>query len=82
MTRKFFINKVTISVLTEDEPLRDNIDIADLAYAIDDGPAVGGPMVIESTPVTAKAAADKLYEFHSDPSFFRLDDDGNDLETT
>jgi hypothetical protein len=41
--RKFFVNTVTLVVLTEDEPLGPETDLQNVCYMIDDGPAVGQP---------------------------------------
>ena len=78
MAKKFFLNKFTIVVLSEDAPLEFD-DLADIDYEIDQGDCVGGELEVEVTQLTSKEAADKLYELGSEPGFFQLDDNGKDL---
>jgi len=77
--RKFFLNKFTICVLSEDVPLEVD-DLSDVDYEIDQGDCVGGTLEVEAAPLTAKETVDKLYEFGSEPGFFRLDEDGEDVD--
>jgi hypothetical protein len=78
--RKFFHNIVTIHVLSEDEPLSGDMSLSDIDYAITDGDSVGGGVEIRSEEMTGKEAATRLSAYGSEPGFFQLDEDGNDLE--
>jgi hypothetical protein len=76
--RKFYRTVVSIEILSE-EPLGKDLDLEDLAYAIDQGPCVGHALRLKSKKISAKQAAKALYEFASEPSFFELSDEGADL---
>ncbi len=78
--RKFFHNIMTIHILSEDEPLSEEMSLADLHYAISEGDCVGDSISIRSNKITGKEAAARLNAYGSEPGFFRLDDKGNDLE--
>jgi len=80
MARKFYKTIIQVEVLSEDNPIGDYVDLADLAYEITDGECSGNVEVKEKIELTGKQAADALENQGSDPSFFRLDDDGNDVE--
>ena len=77
-TPKFYRTRLTIDILSEDTPFNGSLE--DAAYAISEGDCVGGPTTLEPTELTGKQAADALYEFASEPAFFRLDDDGEDTD--
>lgn len=77
--RKFYKTLITIEVLSED-PIPDDMNIAQIAFEASDGDySMSDGMRIE-TVLTGKAAADALQEQGSDPGFFKLTDDGNDVE--
>lgn len=76
--RKFYKTIITIEVLSEDEPWRGGLEA--LHYAITEGDcsaAFGDDYVVE---LTAEEVARELIAQGSDPEFFMLDDDGNDIE--
>jgi hypothetical protein len=79
MSRKFYKNVVTITVITEDAPL-DQMSLAAVEYEISEGDCVGGPLDIKSTAMGGKRTANMLYDFGSEPDFFHLDDNGKDVE--
>lgn len=78
MPRQFIKTTFSITVLS-DEPLPDDIDLEGVAHAIGDGPYIGGEFRRETQELTAKEAATALVELGSEPDFFQLDEDGNDL---
>lgn len=77
MTRKYFLTTYTIKVLSEDRHVED-FSPAEVAEVIDTGDCVG---VTETSSelIDGKRAAELLTEFGSEPGFFRLDDEGNEL---
>ena len=77
--RTFYVNTITIRVLSEDEPY-DFASYEDLAYDVTEGHFVGIVEGIESTEVASKQMVDALYSVGSQPEFFQLDDDGNEVE--
>jgi hypothetical protein len=77
--RKFYATTFTFKVLSE-EPVY-NSSLADLTYAVDEGPCVMHSFDSDGgKTVTPKDMADLLTEAGSDPSFFDLDPDGTDNE--
>lgn len=76
--RKFYRTVIEVEVLSEEA-----VDFGDLAavhYAITDGECSGQWSVTHSEPVCGPTMAKLLKEQGSDPSYFRLDDDGNDRD--
>lgn len=79
MTRKFYRQVFTVEVLSEDVPLRcDNLSEIDYAITYGDRSGMVNETVCEE--VTAEKMAQLLMDQGSDPEFFRIDEDGNDLE--
>jgi len=78
--RKFFKQKVTIEILSEDKPLSEDVSLEGIYYAITDGDCSG--IVTHEAPeeLNGEQAAKALMEQKSDPSFFRLTEDGEDAE--
>jgi hypothetical protein len=78
--RKFHKTTFTIEVLSE-EPLSHPLALEDIAGMITDGDCVGGPLKYVESSLTPKECADALYAFGSEPDFFQLDDEGNEVES-
>ena len=74
--KKFYKTTIPIVILSEGPLEYDGLD--DLHYLIDSGPCVGQMGEPDQEILDGKAAADALYELGSDPSFFDLDEYGND----
>jgi hypothetical protein len=77
--RKFYLTEVIVRVLSEDRPAEFE-NLSDLEYLITDGECSGTIAVKSTKKLTGKQAAKELQKQGSDPEFFRLDEDGNDLE--
>jgi hypothetical protein len=77
--RKFYETKVVVTILSEEE-LNPNLDLEQLHYAIRDGDCSGQTEIMEPKTLNGKEAVKALLNQASDPSFFRLTDDGEDLE--
>lgn len=75
MSRKFYKNVVTITVLTE-EPIEDGTDLDAIHEEISVGGWVGSSVGIVTTELSGKECADALYAVGSEPGFFQLDDNG------
>jgi hypothetical protein len=70
---------VVVTVLSEDVPPEwDSLE--DLNYLITSGRCSGEVVTTKEIKVDAKTMAKLLIKQCSDPEFFRLDEDGNDLE--
>lgn len=69
---------VTIEILSEDAHLSG--DLADIAYQIDEGSDVGGPVRVHTMEINGKEMVESLYRIGSDPSFFELDENGQFTE--
>ena len=82
MERKFYRTSVTFIVLSE-EPIPAWMDMGAIVTECENGEYVANYNI--DTPdnqevLTPKQMADALYEAGSDPGFFRLDDNGNEIE--
>lgn len=75
--RKFYETTITIRVLSE-EPFEFN-DLDDIHYAIDQGDCVGHVAEDGAKTLDAKETVALLYEFGSEPGFFQLTDDAQDV---
>jgi predicted metal-binding protein len=75
--RKFYKTVYQVTVLSE-EPVNFE-SLTDIAAAITDGDCSGEYTTTSSETINGKQAADALKAQRSDPGFFMLDDDGNNL---
>lgn len=78
-TKKFHKKTITLEFLSE-EPIPEGMDVANMVYEAQEGDYVMQEKDETDTELTGKEAADLLTEFGSQPEFFGLDDDGNDLD--
>ncbi len=76
--RKFYKTEYRVTVLTEN-PLH-STDLGELHYMTTEGDASGHVEIAQVHVLNGKEAADALCTQASDPSFFRLDDEGEDAE--
>lgn len=76
--RKFYRTVFTVEVLSE-EPLPD-MSLDEIAYEITEGGSSGDLTRSKSETVDAKKMAKLLMKQGSDPEFFQIDEDGNDIE--
>ena len=77
--RKFYRQVFEIEVLIEGEPLQ-SPNLEEIRYQITEGHCSG---VVEETvcrEVTSREMASLLWAQGSDPGFFMLDEDGNDIK--
>lgn len=79
MARKFFKTIVQIEILSEDEPYPDGKSLQDINYDITDGHCSGVVKTIKSEQLTGADAAEALLSQGSDPYFFQLDNEGNEI---
>lgn len=77
--RKFYRQVVTVEILSEELKDFDN-DLEAIAAAITDGDCSGVVSVEVSDEVDGLAMARLLAAQGSDPGFFMLDEEGNDVE--
>jgi len=77
--RKFY--KVTYKVtLLSEEPLPDTMDLAGIAYQMDEGECVGQVEQLPTKTVNALQVVGLLEDLGSEGSFFRLDNKGCDTD--
>jgi hypothetical protein len=76
--RKFYKTTYTLVILSE-QPINEMASLEDLQYEITDGEFSGITHRDKEEIVDGKAMADLLKGQGSDPEFFRLDAEGNDL---
>lgn len=83
MSKKRTFHKTTImvEVLSEDpfDP-NENLDLAHIREAITTGDCSGRVCIVGREEMQGPRAAKELMAQGSDPGFFRLDEEGNDLE--
>lgn len=77
-SRKFFKTIVKVTVLSE-EPIHE-MELNELHYAITEGGMSGEVEYGFQNKLNGKQAAMELLAQGSDPSFFRLTEDGEDIE--
>jgi len=78
-TRKFYKTTFTVTVLHEEKVYTpDNLE--DVHHDITDGDFSGTFEQNKTVELNGKQAASELQKMASDPSWFRLDEDGNDSE--
>jgi len=77
--RKFYKTVVEFEVLSE-EPLPDNVDLETLDYETSAGSWSGRFLETKQKVLNGKQAAKALQVQGSDPEFFRLTENGEDLE--
>ncbi|DAC71759.1 MAG TPA: hypothetical protein DSN98_08700 [Thermoplasmata archaeon] len=76
--RKFYRTIYTLEVLSE-RPIEDLVSLDDLHYMITWGDCSGMTHTEGSEEIDGATAAKLLIKQGSDPEFFMLDEDGNDL---
>lgn len=79
MDRTFWRTVLKVEVLSEDKPLTD-ASLAEIEYAITDGDCSGVVRVESVKELSPKQAAKALVAQGSDPEFFLLDEEGNEIE--
>jgi hypothetical protein len=79
MDKRYYKTTVVVTVLSEYEPPVWN-DLADLNYLITDGHCSGMVATTDEIEVSAKQMAQLLINQNSDPEFFGLDENGNEIE--
>jgi hypothetical protein len=78
--RKFYKTEITLTVLSED-PIRD-VNLDSLEVIVDEciNGEYSGDVKSVTEAVDAKRMAELLREQASEPEFFQINDDGEDLE--
>lgn len=77
--RNFYKTVFQVEVLSE-EPFNLNASLDDIHYQIIEGNCSGKTTASSVTTLNGKQAAKELQKQGSDPEFFNLDTDGNDLD--
>ncbi len=78
--RKFYKTTFTVTVLSEDEPISEDLSLEEIERGFTSGDWSGQVTSEGSEELSAQEAAYELMEQGSDPSFFRLTEDGEDLD--
>jgi len=78
--RKYYKTVLRVVILSETKNITDNMDLYEIANEIDTGDCSGEVKTIEQSEVTPQVMAGLLEDQGSDPEFFRLDSDGNELD--
>jgi len=75
---KYYQTTFTVVVLSQ-EPLGD-LTLGQIEYETMEGHSVMKSIDYKEVKITAKQAVKALYEARSEPSFFQLDDKGNEID--
>lgn len=78
--RKFYKTVITVTVLSEDEPLDSNLDLEGVHDSITGGDCSGEVTWADPVLLTGAEAAAALKAQGSDPCFFRLNPDGSEAD--
>lgn len=76
--RTFYKTTITVEVLSE-EPIPAGVSLEQIAYEAVNGDYSMNTIGTDEVVLNGKQAADALLEQGSDPMFFGIDDDGNDV---
>ena len=76
--RRFYKTTVTFTVLSE-EPIPPHADLQYIAVECNEGQYVGNFSANDEQLLNGGAMVDALYEAGSEPGFFSLDDNGQDV---
>lgn len=79
--RTFYKTTIKLVILSEDAPPEWE-SLSDLASLMEEGPCSGDLDVLSQRPITGRQAARELRKQRSEPEFFMLDDNGNDIDKT
>jgi hypothetical protein len=79
MARKFYKTTFKFTILTEDEPVGD-VSPTQADYLCTEGPGVGEFEKEKEEELTPKQAADALTQMRSEPGFFQLDENGEEID--
>ena len=78
-SRTFYKRTYKIELLSE-EPLRDGLSLETIAYEMTEGHCSGVVIDEGEVEMNALQVAEALIAQGSEPEFFMIDEDGNDLE--
>jgi hypothetical protein len=78
-TRKFYRTVFTFEILSED-PITQGLDLKEIAQETDEGSWSGRFLDSNQEEVDGRRMAELLTEQDSDPMFFMLDNEGNDVD--
>jgi len=78
--RKFFKTVLKVEILSENKPIDDTLSLSEIAYEITEGGCSGKVETEMAVKLSGKEMAQALQAQASDPEFFQLDEEGNDLE--
>ena len=76
--RTFYKTKIVIDIISE-APIPSNYSLVDIGYDITSGHNSGSWDITEVMELNGLAAARELKNQGSDPEFFQIDEEGNDL---
>lgn len=78
-TRKFWKQVFTVTVLSEDVPLEEDVPLSVIGEYIENGDG-SGAITCDTQAIDGPTAARLLIEQGSDPGFFMLTEAGDDVE--
>jgi len=78
--KKYFKTIIEIEILSEDEPVGNGLSLGEINDEITQGHCSGQILTKKEEEVSAKDMATLLINQQSDPEFFGLDEDGNEVD--
>ena len=77
--KKLYHKRIVVDVLSE-EPIPDNMTLADLEHEYSCGQYVGCKEIKKDEIVTGRKAAKMVMAMGSDPTFFMMNEFGNEID--
>lgn len=77
--KKLYHKRIVVEVLSE-EPIPDSMTLADLEHEYTNGDYVGCTETKKNQIVTGRKAAKMVMAMGSDPTFFMMNEFGNEIE--
>jgi hypothetical protein len=78
--RKFYKTVIQVEVLSETKGITDGMDLYEIANEINEGGSSGSVKEIEQIEVDGKQMVDLLNDQGSEPEFFQLTPEGEEIE--
>ena len=77
--KKLYYKRIIVELLSEN-PIPDSMTIADLEHEYNEGEYIGCTETKKDVVVTGRKAAKMVMAMGSDPTFFQMNEFGNEIE--
>lgn len=82
MAKKTIYRTIISFVVLSEEQIPENTTLGDIINESDEGAYIMGNVDKKETELVGKVAVNEIYKLGSEPSFFKMDDEGNEEEET